>query len=335
MPDTRKTLRRDEAACRRRVDLGDQPALGLHFGGVVRDRRARFLVDDRADIGGDRPWVADRQLLHRALQHLDDLLLDVLLDVEDPQRRAALAGALEGRGEDVAHRLFGQRRGIDDHRVEAAGLGDQHRVGRGSLGKLAFDQARDLGRAGEADAGDARIGGQRPADRRPVTRQQLQHILRNARLMQQRHGARGDQRRLLGGLGQHRVAGDKRRRDLAGENRQRKIPRRDADDRAARRRAGFRAFGLGRVVAQEVDGLAHFGDAVGQRLAGLAGGQREEFDGVGLVEVGGAPQHRRPLGDRRLRPARLRRDRDADGGLDLFGGGLLHACRRARPAWPG
>ena len=43
-------------------------------------------------------------------------------------------------GKDVAHRLLGQRRGIDDHGVEAAGLGDQHRVGRGGLGKLPLDQ---------------------------------------------------------------------------------------------------------------------------------------------------------------------------------------------------
>ena len=122
--------------------------------------------------------------------------------------------------------------------------------------------------------------------------------------LQQRDSARGDQRRLLGGLGEHGIAGDERCRDLAGEDRQREIPGRDADDGAARLRAGFRALGLGRVVAQEVDGFAHLGNAVGQRLAGLAGGQREELDGVCLVEIGGASQHRRPLARPACSPSR-------------------------------
>ena len=89
-------------------------------------------------------------------------------------------------------------------------------------------------------------------------------------------------------------------------------------------RAGFRALGFGRVIAQEVDGFAHFCDAVGQRLASLAGGQREELDGVCFVEIGGAFQHRRPLADRRVRPTGMRLDRDADGRLDLGGGSFLH-----------
>ena len=72
-----------------------------------------------------------------------------------------------------------------------------------------------------------------------VARQQLQHVCRHAGLVQQRHRSRGDQRRLLGRLGEHRVAGDQRGRDLAGEDRQRKIPGRDAGDGAARLGAGF------------------------------------------------------------------------------------------------
>ena len=147
---------------------------------------------------------------------------------------------------------------------------------------------------------------------------------RHAGLVQQRHRARGDQRRLLGRLGDHRIAGDERGRDLAGEDRQRKIPRRDADDHAARLGAGFHLRRFGRVVAQEVDRLAHLGDAVGQRLAGLARAKREELDGIRLVEVGGAPQDIRPLGDRAGRPHRLGFSRGANGGRDLGGIGLVH-----------
>src|SRR3546814_4450232 len=66
--------------------------------------------------------------IHGTVQHFQDAVGDVLLHIQDPQRRAALAGALEGRGDDVADRLLGQGRGVDDHGVEAAGLGDQRRV---------------------------------------------------------------------------------------------------------------------------------------------------------------------------------------------------------------
>ena len=108
--------------------------------------------------------------------------------------------------------------------------------------KLPLDQLGDFGRAGEADAGDARIGGQRRADRRAVAGQQLDDVFRHAGLTQQLDGADGDQRRLLGRLGDHRIAGDERCRDLAGEDRERKIPRRDADDDAARLGAGLGAW---------------------------------------------------------------------------------------------
>ena len=103
-------------------------------------------------------------------------LLHILLDVENAQRRAALAGALEGRCQHVAHRLLRQRGGIDDHSVEPAGLGNQHRIRCGSFGKLPLDQLRHLGRTGEADPGNVRIGGERRADRRTVARHEMQDV---------------------------------------------------------------------------------------------------------------------------------------------------------------
>jgi hypothetical protein len=63
--------------------------------------------------------------LQRALQHGQHAVGHVLLQAEHAQRRAALAGAVEGRGDDIADHLFGERGGIDDHGVLAAGLGDQ------------------------------------------------------------------------------------------------------------------------------------------------------------------------------------------------------------------
>ncbi len=50
---------------------------------------------------------------------------DVVLQAKQPQRRAALAGGAERRGDDVVGHLLGQRGGVDDHGVDAAGLGDQ------------------------------------------------------------------------------------------------------------------------------------------------------------------------------------------------------------------
>ena len=123
---------------------------------------------------------------------------------------------------------------------------------------------RHRGRAGEQDAGDARIGDQRRADRLAAPGQQLQRGRRHAGAMEEAHGGGGDQRRLLGGLGEHRIAGRQRGADLADENGQRKIPRRDARDRPQRAGAAEFAPRLRGVVAAEVGGLAHFADRVGR-----------------------------------------------------------------------
>ena len=301
----------DEAAVLRHVQPGKQLAVALHLRAIVADGLLRLVVDDGADIRCDLPGVADGERFKRALQHRQRLCLHILLHVEHAQRRTALAGALEGGGQDVAHRLLGQRGGIHHHGVQPPGLGDQHGVGRGGLGQLLLDQLRHLGRAGEADPGDARIGRQRRADVRSVTGQELQHVLRHAGLVQHLDGATGDQRRLLGRLGDHRIAGDERCRDLAGEDGERKVPRRDACDRPARLRARLGRGGLLGVVAQEIHRLAHLGHAVGQRLAGFARGEREELDRVLLVKVGSPAQDFSTLRNGPRRPGRLRRNRDA------------------------
>ncbi len=112
---------------------------------------------------------------------------DVLLHVEHAQRRAALAGALEGRGDDVAHRLLGQRGRVDDHGVEAAGLGDQRRA----AGRDASAIARLISCAVSVEPvkqtpADARVGGQRARRPRPVAGQQLERRRGDAGLVHQR-----------------------------------------------------------------------------------------------------------------------------------------------------
>ena len=137
--------------------------------------------------------------------------------------------------------LLGQRGGVDDHGIDAAGLGDQRHDRTVLGGERAIDGAADFGRAGEDHAGDARIGDEARADG-AVAGNEMQRARRHAGLMQQRDRTRGDQRRLFGRLGDDGIAGGERRGHLAEKDRQRKIPRADADEDAAAAIAQHIAF---------------------------------------------------------------------------------------------
>ena len=116
----------------------------------------------------------------------------------------------------VVDDLLRQRGAVDDHRVLAAGLGDQRHDRRSRARAPARSRCRDLGRSGERDAGDAR-------DRRraraptisPAPGSKCERVGGNARLEQTADRVRGDERRLLGGLRDHGVARGERRGDLA------------------------------------------------------------------------------------------------------------------------
>ena len=213
------------------------PVARMRLDVVDRGAAVRLGVDHRADVGrtaGRGCRRRARPSRPRASRITRSAMSSCRQSTRSAEQRWPALSKAEAS--DVAHDLLGQRRGIDDHRVLPAGLGDQ-RIGRPPSGRsrpasCRLIELRDLGRAGEHHAGDR-------SDRRParaaglaVARQQLQHAARHAGLVQQAHGLRGDQRRLLGRLGEHRVAGRQRRRDLAGEDRQREVPRADADDRA-------------------------------------------------------------------------------------------------------
>ena len=211
--------------------------------------------------------VADLDLRHRAFQHVEDAVGDVVLQAEDAQGRAALASRIERRRNDVGDDLFGERRGIDDHRVEAAGFGDEGegRAAAGEApGEFPFNQSRNRGRAREDHTLNARVGDQRRADV-ACPGHELQPVARYACLVHEPHGFGGHERRLFCGLRDHRVARGQRGGDLAGEDRERKVPRTDADDQPERGRGAGqeRARRLVGVVTQEVDRFAHFGDRIG------------------------------------------------------------------------
>ena len=109
------------------------------------------------------------------LQHRDDALGHILLHEQQARRRAALAGAVEGGGQHIAHRLLGQRRAIDDHGIHAAGLGDQRGDGAIARRKRPVDEGGRFVGAGEGHACQGRMRQQHLADPRAVARQELQH----------------------------------------------------------------------------------------------------------------------------------------------------------------
>ena len=92
----------------------------------VEQHVLRLGVDHRADVSGQPARIAEREFLHRALQHLQYTVRNVFLQAQHAQRRAALAGAVERGYQHVLHHLLGQRGRIDHHRVLAAGFGNQH-----------------------------------------------------------------------------------------------------------------------------------------------------------------------------------------------------------------
>ena len=159
------------------------------------------------------------------------------------------------------------------------------------------------------------------------------------------HGLRGDQRRLLGGLGEHGVARGQRGGELAREDRQGEVPRAYADEHAAPvqlqsvvladgagegGRSGEQALGGLGVVAQEVDRLAHLADGVTPALAGLAHGKRAKAVAFRLQGVRHAAQDLGAAGPAQGVPPRLRLAGEAEGVVHVGGRRLVGAADRQR-----
>ena len=90
-----------------------------------------------------------------------------------------------------------------------------------------------------------------------------------------------DEGRLFGGFGQYGVACGQGRADLAGKDGQREIPWADAGECANGRRVGR----IGAVVAQEIHGLAQFGNRIHLRFSRLSSEERENFPEIFLVDI--------------------------------------------------
>ena len=290
----------------------DHAALGTGLCDMRLNARLRLGVDHGADVGGQLPRVAKAQRVHRAAQHGQQVVGDILLHIEAAQRRAALTGGLEGAFDDGLHRLFRECGAVHDHCVQPAGFRDEGCAGGQVARHRGADFQGGLGGAGKRHARHARIGGERRAHI-PCTGQELQRRQRHTGGMQKANRARRNQRGLLRRFGKHRVACGKGGSNLAGEDGQREVPRRDAGKHARRRR---RVVGAGGVVAQEIHRLTQFRLGIHLGLACLAGQQGENLAGMRLVEIGGAVE-RRGAGLGVLLP----RGRGGQGGVDIGGAG--------------
>ena len=200
-------------------------------------------VDHRADVGGQAVRVADAQFAPCAPCSISQHPVgDVFLHAQHAQRRAALAGAVEGRGD--ARRRPPARRAPTSRRSSRSGRRSRRSAESGwpsaSSRPASVRCSRRATSVEPVNITPWTRGVGRPARRRPFRRGPAAAAARRAARRPRAAGATacgGDQRRLLGRLGEHRVAGGQRGGDLAGEDRQREVPRADADDRAERRLA--------------------------------------------------------------------------------------------------
>ena len=186
---------------------------------------------------------------------------------------------------------------------------------------------------------------ERRADRLASARHKGQQVRVQPRLVIEPHGLRRDQRRLFRRLGQHGIAGRQGRRDLAGEDGEGEVPRADAGEDAASvqdqpvglahrpvqdLRPAEILLGQHGVVAAEVGGLPHLGDAVVQRFSGFPRQQRHQPVHVGFQRIGHGPQHRRPARSARAIPDDLRFRRGIGRIVDVLRRSLRHMAQHLR-----
>ena len=330
----------------RQFAFGNDPGAFPQGSHMRAEHAPGFVIDYRPDIGRRVQRIADGQGAHGSGQHGDDDVGDLLLQIQHPQRRAALPGALERRDDHVVDDLFRQRGGVDQHDVLAAGLRDQGHDGPIPPGELPVDEGGCFHGPRKGDTGDTRVADEWAANPGAVTGQQVQHALGHARLVQQAYRFGSDQRRLLRWFGRDAVAGRKRGADLAHEDCQGKVPRADTGEDTApvqaqlvafsgrpgqMRRCGESPSRLHGVITAEIDGFANFGQGILQGTTGLRADQPDESLAVGFQEVRRAFQDFRAVVAAPGIPMRLRCCRRVECGIDVAAGGLNHRTRGVFP----
>ena len=147
------------------------------------------------------------------------------------QRWPALLNADEHR---VVDDLLRQRGAVDDHRVLAAGLGDQRHDRRSRAPASARSRCRDLGRSGERDAGDARDRRQSAAPTiSPAPGRERSASAGTPASSRQRTACAAMSGVCSAGFATTALPAASAAATWPREDRQRKIPRRDAGEHAA------------------------------------------------------------------------------------------------------
>jgi hypothetical protein len=252
--------------------------LGALGDGLVHARfeeLRRGLVDDGAHLHFRVGRIAEAPRLGLGHQQVDEALVHLLVHEDALHRGAALAAVAIGA-------LHGERGGLvevrvlhDDERVVAAQL--EHHA---AIADLGGDGLAHRHAAGERDEVDLRVRDELVGDLARVAGDDLQHLLRQARLVQQLREEDRRERRLLGGLQDHPVVGRHRRRHLVRHLVHRVVERRDRGDDAGERlaarvdaavaavRRDVAGEGLA-VVAQRLGGaeVEHVGDAARPRTS--------------------------------------------------------------------
>ncbi len=272
---------------------------------VAFDLLERRLVDQGADVGGGRQPVTQPQLRGGGADHLDERVVDRILENQSGRRGAALAGRPERPPQHPLQReiQIGVRQ--DDLCVLAAHLQREPFV---EASTRLTDERPGLRGAGERDQGDAGMFHDRLPHHLAAAVDQLHYLRREPRLQEDLHEQRRRVRHVLGRLEDHGVAAHQRREDLPGGDRQGEVERRD-DPRhtdgppighgplaAQLRRHGVAeqpATFRGGIV-RGVDALLHVAPRLRQHLAHLPGHHRGDLLFPLSEEVAGMPQHVAP-----------------------------------------
>ena len=235
-----------------------------------------------------------------AQQQIQHPRRDLFLQAQRAQGRTTLAGAVECGLYDVLYHLLRQRRTVDQHGVDAPGLGDQAWQRAVAHGQLMVDPARGLRGSGKRHACDPGVMQQRIAEFRTGAGQECQYLFGDARRVKQLREPESNQGGLFRGFGDDRVPRRQRRRDLAGKNCHRKVPRADTYKHAAPAQQQAVAFtgrprqfhpvchepaATGGIVAQEINGFAHVVMGIAQALARLEYAQRRQLRQAFLYKV--------------------------------------------------
>ncbi|MNE02612.1 hypothetical protein D3C80_950930 [compost metagenome] len=189
-----------------------------------------------------------------------------------------------------------------------------------------MQQRRHFGRAGKHHSAYAVIRRQLRADGFATAWQKLHYAWRNAGFEQNVDPLGGNQWGLLGRFCQHAVTGGQRGGDLSGENGQREVPRADTDHRTERA-VGFVieiVAHLARIVMQEINRLAHFGNRVAEGFTRFAHQNADQLLHLAFHQDRGAFQNCGTLLRRCSKPDRRVIDGIFQRQLYLAFGGFTH-----------